>query len=140
MRFFIMSVTSEGLPVIARKRFLIVEDEVMMVFLLDEMLTILGYDIVATASSLDKALEKVETVSFDAAILDINLNGERSYTVADELQKKGTPFFFSTGYAQSSLPEGYRSIPTLQKPYHMDQLQLYTERLLNPENALLPVA
>ena len=64
----------------------------------------------------------IETGGIDVAVLDVNLNGQLSYPVADALAARGIPFVFSTGYGKDRLPDGYRSFPVLQKPFHVDEL------------------
>ena len=54
----------------------------------------------------------------DAAVLDVNLNGQMSYPIADALAARGVPFVFSTGYDKDTLLDGYRAFPILQKPLH----------------------
>ena len=51
-------------------------------------------------------------------MLDVNLNGQLSYPIADALAARGVPFVFSTGYDKDRMLEGYRTCPVLQKPYH----------------------
>jgi DNA-binding response OmpR family regulator len=53
--------------------------------------------------------------TFDAAVLDLNLDGQPSYPVADALAARGVPFLFSTGYDR--LQGEYNSLPRLQKPF-----------------------
>ena len=60
---------------------------------------------------------------FNAAILDVNLDGQEIYPVADILAKRGLPFVFVTGYGERSLPEPYRGRPALQKPFQAEQLK-----------------
>jgi DNA-binding response OmpR family regulator len=115
----------------SQKRILIIEDEVMMGFLLDDMLTLLGYDIAGLAQSINDANEQIEHESFDAAILDVNLNGQKTFGLAAQLQEKNVPFLFSTGYDKGSLPEAFRGLPTLQKPYNQTQLGNLLNELLN---------
>lgn len=117
-------------PNARHKRILIIEDETMMTFLLDDMLTELGYNIAGIAQRFDEASDKIEYEGFDAAILDVNLNGQSTFALADMLQKKNMPFIFSTGYDQASLPEKYRTYPALQKPYSQAQLASHLELLL----------
>ena len=38
-----------------------------------------------------------EVHGFDAAMVDMNLNGEDSHSVAEALVAKGVPFIYSTG-------------------------------------------
>ena len=51
------------------------------------------------------------------AALDINLNGQMSYPIADALAAHGVPFALSTGYDRDRLPDNYRTFPVLQKPF-----------------------
>ena len=48
------------------------------------------------------------TGDFHAAILDVNVDGEEIFPVADILAERGLPFVFVTGYGEHSLPEAYR--------------------------------
>jgi hypothetical protein len=41
--------------------------------------------------------------SVHGAILDVNLNGEMVYPLADVLQKQGVPILFVTGYSAESI-------------------------------------
>jgi CheY-like chemotaxis protein len=101
---------------------LIVEDEIMIRMLLEDMLQDLGYGIAASAGGLDEAVRLARDTEFDVAILDVNLNGDSVYPVADVLMERGVPFVFSTGYSDRGLPEPYRGHPTLQKPFQLDNL------------------
>ena len=64
------------------------------------------------------------------AILDVNVDGEQIFPVADILAKRGLPFVFVTGYGEGSLPDTYRSRPALQKPFQADRLKAMLEGLL----------
>ena len=39
----------------------------------------------------------LDAEAIDAAVLDINLNGQKNYPVADALAARRVPFVFSTG-------------------------------------------
>ena len=54
---------------------------------------------------------------FDAAIVDVNLGGEKSYPVADALAGLGIPFAFSTGYSDHGDRPDLEDRPVLRKPY-----------------------
>ena len=84
-----------------------------MAWLLKDMLTDLGCCVVGPAARVGEALDIVGVEPLDAAILDLNLNGEKSYPVADALMSRGVPFLFSTGYETESLPNGYQSLPVV---------------------------
>lgn len=119
------------------RRILLVEDEVMVAWALEDMLATLGCAVVGPAARVDQALALIETVEMDAAVLDINLNGEESYSVADALAARGVPFVFSTGYHKSTLREAYRSLPMLQKPYERSKLAGELAGLLAPGQAVV---
>lgn len=64
----------------------------------------------------------VEAEAIDFAMLDVNLNVEKSYPVADALTVRGIPFVFSSGYNKDSLPDSYKNFPIMQKPYEQKML------------------
>ena len=103
-------------------RVLIVEDEVMVAWMLEAMLTDLGYAIAGMATHIDQALSALVTETVHAVVLDISLNGEETYPVADALAARAIPFLFSTGYPREGLRKGYRDFPALQKPYAVKAL------------------
>jgi CheY-like chemotaxis protein len=107
----------------AQRRVLVVEDEVMIRMLLEDMLSDLGYDVAGTAGGLDEALTLAREADVDVAILDVNLNGNPVYPVAQILTARGVPFIFSTGYGEQGLPDAYRDCPMLQKPFQMENLE-----------------
>jgi CheY-like chemotaxis protein len=114
--------TAEDPTVAAGKRVLVVEDELMIRMLLDGMLSDLGYTMAAEAGTIDEAMALAKQGEFDAAILDVNLNGKPITPVVDILIARGLPFVFATGYGQRGVPEAYRSNPTLQKPFQVEAL------------------
>ena len=113
----------------AKKRILVVEDELMIRMLLEDMLGELGYTVAAEAARIEEALEATKNADFDLAILDGNLNGQPVSPVADALVARGTPFVFATGYGE--LPEPYRERPTLKKPFQIDGLKQMLRRALD---------
>ena len=52
------------------------------------------------------------------AVLDVHLNGQMSYPIADALAARGVPFVFSTGYDKDTLSERYRTFPVLQSRFN----------------------
>jgi CheY-like chemotaxis protein len=115
---------------LAKLRVLLVEDEAMVAMLIEDMLVELGATVVASAARLQDALDKAASSSFDAALLDLNLNGSLSLPVAELLLGRGLPFVFTTGYGATILPEALRRAPVLAKPF----------RLIDLEQALMPIA
>ena len=113
-----------------RGRILVVEDEFLIRMLLEEMLTDLGYELAGVAGRVDEAAELAKKAEFDLAILDVNLDGQDVYPVADIVAQRGLPFMFVTGYGGLGLPEAYRSRPTLQKPFQLDELKKMLAQLV----------
>jgi DNA-binding response OmpR family regulator len=110
-----------------------VEDEMMVAWLLEDMLTDLGCAVIGPAGNVNQALAMIEAELIDAAVLDVNLNGEMSYPIADALAARGVPFVFVTGYDKDRILDGYQSFPALQKPFHRSELRDILAGLLTPK-------
>jgi CheY-like chemotaxis protein len=115
------------------RKVLLVEDEMIVAWLLEDMLADLGCAVVGPAASVNQALAMIDTEAIDVAVLDVNLNGQMSYPIADALAARGVPFVFSTGYDKDSLLDGYRTFPVLQKPFHRSELGDTLAKLLTPK-------
>jgi CheY-like chemotaxis protein len=114
----------------ATARVLVVEDEYLIRMLLEEMLADLGFEIAAAVGTVAEAGELAAKAEFHVAILDVNLDGQEIYPVADILAKRGLPFVFVTGYGEGSLTGHYNDRPTLQKPFQSEQLKAALDSLL----------
>ena len=90
------------------RRVLVVEDEMLVLMNIEDMLADLGCESVTAAATVDQAVALIEAQVFDAALLDMNLNGIKSFPVADKLAALGVPFVFSTGYSAQDMRVGYR--------------------------------
>jgi CheY-like chemotaxis protein len=112
-------------------RIFVVEDEYLIRMLLEDMLTDLGYSIAAAAGNLTEASSLAKSVEMDVAILDVNIDGEEIFPVADILAARGKPFVFVTGYGGQGLPDPYRGRPALQKPFQIDDLKNTLAALTN---------
>ena len=107
---------------LAGKRAMIVEDEFLLALSLEDDLTAAGATVVGPFATLSSTLEAIGRESFDFAVLDVNLNGEMSFAAADALLDKGAPFILVSGYSSSNLPERYRELTRLSKPYDTTRL------------------
>ena len=108
---------------LAGRRVLVIEDESMVMMLLQDMLGDIGCEVIGSASRFTDAMEKARSLTFDVAILDVNLNGERTFPIAEILAARGIGFVFATGYGASSLPACFAKTPVLQKPFHQQELE-----------------
>jgi CheY-like chemotaxis protein len=104
------------------RRILVVEDEMLVLIMIEDMLADLGCTSVTSAATVDKALAMTNTQVFDAAILDINLNGHDSHPVAEALLARGVPFVYSTGNTDHGSTNGYSGRPVLRKPFKFEEL------------------
>jgi CheY-like chemotaxis protein len=104
---------------------LVVEDEALVSMLLEDMLSDLGCEIVGPIMRLREALAMAEDESqaIDVAILDVNLAGERSFPVAEALERRGCLFILSTGYDDAGIEERWRARPMLRKPFLPHELE-----------------
>lgn len=102
---------------LAGRRILVIEDEMLVLMNIERTLEGLGCTAIHAAASVVDALVMLYSYQFDAAIIDINLGGEKSYPVADELIKRRIPFAFSTGYGDHGDRRDLVDRPMLRKPY-----------------------
>jgi len=101
---------------------LVVEDDYLISTLFDDMLTSAGCVVVGPLPRLADALDAAAKESCDAAVLDVNLGGERVYPVAKILAERHVPFVFVTGYSGEALPREYAEQPRIAKPFKAAQL------------------
>ena len=109
----------------------LVEDEVMIRMMVADMLEELGYSIAAEAGEINEAIKLAQSIEFDLAILDVNVNGKVISPVADLIAARERPFIFATGYGSSGLPAEYRDRPALQKPFQIETLARTIQQALN---------
>jgi CheY-like chemotaxis protein len=109
---------------LAGVRVLIVEDEGVVALMIEDMLLELGCEISASAANMAAAQKLAMSGAFDVAVLDVNLAGEPIFTVAEQLQNRGIPFVFSTGYGRAGVPEAFKHCQILSKPFAMEDLRL----------------
>jgi CheY-like chemotaxis protein len=101
-------------------RILIVEDAVLLALELEAGLNDAGADVIGTAVELDEAMEFLSR-DFDAAVLDVNLNGRLVTPFAEALKGRRVPFIFATGYGETHAPVGFDA-PIVRKPYNVGQI------------------
>ena len=100
------------------RRILVVEDEYLIAMSLADALENAGSVVVGPASSVDKAIQTIDSEPhIDAAVVDVNLGGVRAYAVADMLIARKIPFVFTSGYEDNALRERYSQVGTCPKPY-----------------------
>jgi CheY-like chemotaxis protein len=91
--------------------------------MLEDFLDSLGHEVAGTCDNLDDALARVEKGGFDVAIIDVNLNGQQVWPVADRLAAKGIPYVLATGGHIEPPPSTHAAVPVLSKPYTLDAIE-----------------
>jgi CheY-like chemotaxis protein len=115
------------------RRILVVDDEMLIVLMIEDMLADMGCEAVTTAATANKALAAIAAQTFDAAMLDMNLDGKDSLAVADALAAHAVPFVFCTGNTGNNKREDHRERPVLRKPFSEEDLATALARLLSPD-------
>lgn len=104
-------------------RVLIVEDEAAISLLLEDMLLEFGCEIAGSAARVPKAMALLDNGGIDLAILDLNVAGESSYPLAEELSKRKIGFIFSTGYGNIGIKKEFEDSVILTKPFTQRELK-----------------
>jgi DNA-binding response OmpR family regulator len=89
----------------AKKRILIVEDEYFLAVALRSVLEQAGYEVIASVSEVQEALELLKHEQPDAAVLDVNLADGNVTPVAAVLKAMGVPFVLATAVTAREVSE-----------------------------------
>jgi CheY-like chemotaxis protein len=105
-------------------RILIVEDQAFIALQSQDELEAAGAIVVGPVHTVERALAALKaTPELDGAVLDVNLQGERVFPVADALSERGVPFIFVSGFGRDSLPPRYRYAPHCRKPVSAGEVE-----------------
>jgi two-component SAPR family response regulator len=104
-------------------KILLVEDEYFVAVEMKMILGALGAEIVGPVSRLQPARELAKAQRLDGAVLDVKLDGETSFPLAEELMNRGVPVLFTTGFDRSAIPDRFKGAPCLAKPVNSTALQ-----------------
>lgn len=81
------------------RRVLVVEDETLIAFLLQDVLEEDGFKVLGPAATLSEAMALAAAdPAPDAAVMDLNLRGEMSWPAVDILLGRGVPVVIVSGY------------------------------------------
>lgn len=118
---------------LAGKRILVVEDEYFVASDLKRAFLAAEAVVVGPVGDLGRGLALTAGEPLDAAVLDVNLEGETSYAIADALAEQEVPYMFLTGYDGWALPERYRAAPRVAKPFPIQTVLSCVGRLVGAE-------
>ncbi len=99
------------------RRILILEDEAAAALQLKALIEAQGHIAVGPAARIKDAERLIEKGEFDAALLDIKLADGDVLPIASRLIERKVPIAFLTGSADPALPEAFKSVPKLLKPF-----------------------
>ncbi|MAU95491.1 response regulator [Jiella pacifica] len=102
---------------------LYIEDNPLIVFHVEQMIEDLGHVFVGSLASFEALKAEYDGMTFDGALIDIDLTDGRTGPLAAEwLHHRGIPSMFLTGQADVASGYGHVSLGTLSKPVDMDKL------------------
>lgn len=101
---------------------LIVEDEASIAMALAAAIAAVGHEVVAVVRTTSEALETIERLHIEVAILDTNLCGESAECVALRLRASNIPFVVVSGYSAAQVGDWIGKVPLLGKPFRTSRL------------------
>ena len=104
-------------------RVLLVEDEPIVAVLAEDLLDSIGCVVAATVANVADAQAAISSLTFDVAMIDINLDGEDGLLVANALRNRGIPYLITTGYEARGAAPDHPNAPILTKPYALAELE-----------------
>lgn len=113
--------------------YLVVEDNMVIALDASEILSDAGASEVHMASSVEGAMDVINKVSLNFALLDVNLGAENSMPIAQELRKRDVPFLLATGYGDAeSITKDYPDVKIVNKPFTKETLLAAVNQVLSP--------
>lgn len=113
-----------------QKTVLLVEDEILVGLTMRDFLQESGYVTIGPCNNVADALVKARSQDFAAAVLDVNLNGELVYPLADFLVSANIPFVFVSGYGGEYIDGRFRNVQLLRKPVSPESLKTVLRQLV----------
>ncbi|MBG0811978.1 GAF domain-containing protein [Methylosinus sp. H3A] len=121
---------------LSHRRVLLVEDAALVALSVREVLEEWGMEIAQTCTTVWDGLRAALRQDFDVALLDIDLDGEPVWPVADALAEAHVPFVFTTGFeSRMVVPPRFAGRPVAPKPYSPEELVGALSRALSGEAA-----
>ncbi len=116
------------------QRILVVEDNYMMALDLSQMVEELGGAVVGPVGRLVEGFKLAQSDGLAAAILDVNLDGEDTFSLADGLLAARIPVIFATGYDPKILPDRFADLPRISKPFTTGSVENAVRKIFSQGN------
>jgi DNA-binding NtrC family response regulator len=108
------------------RRILVVEDDALLAWELQDILSGHGYEVLGPISRLPILMRHLQKIlpdaasepAIDAALLDVTIDGGLVFPAADMLARANVPFAFVSGHDRQMLPMAHRQRPLLNKPIY----------------------
>lgn len=117
------------MPSLVGRKVLVAEDDYLVAADLAHGLSNVGAVVLGPVPTLHRAMSLARKA--EVAVLDINLQGQTVYPLADVLADRGIPYVFFSAYQLDQIPQRFHRVNRIQKP---SQLPLELERMLEAES------
>ena len=108
------------------KKLLVIDDEEAIVYMISEVLSDLGHEVVGAVTP-EEGLERFEESAYDLVLVDIKMPGMNGYELADALLSKDpeAKILINTGYpddplVRKALDRGAMGL--VRKPFEIDKI------------------
>ncbi len=109
---------------VLRSSVLIVEDEPLIAWMLEDVVSSLGLEVVGPFPSIREASSLLDDVTPEVALLDVNLLDGEIFPIADQLKSRNVPLIFHTANSKSDeLETRYSGAQVITKPSDPQRLQ-----------------
>src|SRR5262249_55190632 len=121
-------------------RVLVCEHNLLMAEVICQFLRECGLEAIGPADQLESALYMARVRALDAAILNVNLNGQPCFPVCAILSARHVPFTFLTGHSDQAvlIPVEYRCAPIMPKPFEPNEMKDVLCQMLGMTDSLSP--
>jgi CheY-like chemotaxis protein len=113
----------------ATRTILLLEDEALIAMDLSLELESQGFRVIDTRT-IPEAIEAIAAHAIDVAILDLDIKGTQTTTVAEDLRARRIPFVVCSGSQLEQIAEVFTGVPAIAKPYRPEELHSTLHRAL----------
>ena len=105
-------------PLLDGLRILILEDEYLIAMDVEQLCRDHGAGDIVIAADLSDVADEEIGASFDAAIVDLMLNGNSTLDFASQLRDQQVPFVFASGHSEpAEIQDSFPGVMLVGKPY-----------------------
>ena len=123
------------MPVLPPAKAFVVEDEPLVLETLRRSLETIGVEVKVVATCARKGIALAKTVEADIALLDVFLDGDYSFPIAEILDRRGIPYIYVTGHTLQIDLNGHYLAISVEKPVRTEDLKAAIERSISRHEA-----